>query len=77
MSSSIILFDCLIPKTIIEILYRSHVIVKLILKYIWSKDFLTEINCIKPLLSNTVYGRRQTIYQLSCFGGKPTLKPIE
>ena len=39
-----------------KILYRSFV--NFNVKYIWAKYFLNEINCIKPLLSNTVYGRR-------------------
>ena len=27
-------------------------------KYIQAKDFYNEINCKKPLISNTVYGRQ-------------------
>ena len=29
-------------------------------KYIQVKDFFNEINCNKPLTSNTVYGRRHS-----------------
>ena len=38
MSSSII--SCLIPKTIIKLIYRSHIIINFKVKYILKKDFL-------------------------------------
>ena len=43
--------------TIIKILHRSHFYSKILLKVkcIYAKDFLNEINCIKPEISNTVW----------------------
>ena len=35
-------------------------------KYIWAKDFSNEINCIKPVLSNTVYERRHSKLFTNC-----------
>ncbi len=79
MSSSIIC--CLIPKTIIKILYRSHIIVK----YTGAKDFLNEMNCKHLLISNTLYERWHsklftnchvswdTLYYVSTFVGHPVL----
>ena len=54
--------SCLILKTIIKIIYRSHIIVKLTSKsnILEQQIFLNEINCKQPLISNTLYGRRHS-----------------
>ena len=58
----------MIPKTIIKILYGSHIQVKIDfkVKYIWATDFLNEINCYQPLMSKTVYGRRHSELFTNC-----------
>ena len=40
--------------------------INLKVKYIWAKDFLNEINCMKPLLSNTSNGRRHSKLFTNC-----------
>ena len=44
--------------------YRCHIIaINLKVKYIWAKDFLNELNCIKP---NKVYERRHSKLFTNC-----------
>ena len=53
----------------------SNVIAKLISlsKIYWTKDVLNDLNCIKPLLTNTAYGRPHSkpLTKMSCFVGHP------
>ena len=58
-------------KNIIWESYYSKIDFKV--KYIWAKDFLNELNCIKPLLSNTVYGRRHLKLFTNCLVSWDTL----
>ena len=51
------LLGCLIPdnnKNIIKESYYSKI--NFNVKHIWEKDFLNEINCKQPSISNIVYG---------------------
>ena len=42
-------------------------------KYTRAKDFLNEINCKQPLISNTVYGRRHSKIFINCHVSWDTL----
>ena len=42
-------------------------------KYTIAKDFLNEINCKQPLISNTVYGRRHSKLFINCHVSWDTL----